>query len=43
MPSREMDFELEMGFFVSGQAIGLGAPIPVSEASRAHFRHGAGQ
>ena len=31
MASREMDFELEMGFFV-GPGNGLGAPIPVSQA-----------
>jgi fumarylacetoacetase len=32
IPSREMDFELEMGFFV-GPGNRLGAPIPVSEAA----------
>jgi fumarylacetoacetase len=36
-PSRLLDFELEMGFFVGGPATALGEPVSVSEAEERIF------
>ena len=41
-PSRLMDFELEMGFFV-GPGNPLGENIPISRSARSHLRHGLAQ
>lgn len=36
-PSKAMDFELEMGFFIGGPSNALGEPIPISEAQNRIF------